>query len=113
MFPGPHAAFWHVVTRFGEAQIALPVLFASMIWLMRRHGNLRLVTWWLCFVVGAALFTLGSKVAFIGWGVGVAALDFTGVSGHTMFASVVYPLLACVLFTERPAPQRRRAVAVG
>ena len=105
--------FWALVTRLGEAQIALPVLFASMIWLMRRHGNLRLVTWWLCFVVGAALLTLTTKVAFIGWGVGVAALNFTGVSGHTMFASTVYPLLACLLFTEWPTQQRRGAVWAG
>ncbi len=113
MFPSPPSTFWQLVTRLGEAQIALPVLIASMIWLMRRHGNLRLVTWWLCFVAGAALLTLATKVAFIGWGVGVAALDFTGVSGHTMFASVVYPLLACLLFTEWSTRQRRGAVWAG
>ena len=113
MFPGPPSTFWQFVTRLGEAQIALPVLFASMIWLMRRHGNLRLVTWWLCFLVGAALLTLATKVAFIGWGVGVASLDFTGVSGHTMFAAVVYPLLACLLFTEWSTRQRRGAVLAG
>jgi len=113
MFLSPHSTFWQLVTRLGEAQIALPVLFASMIWLMRRNGNLRLVTWWLLFLVGAALLTLGTKVAFIGWGVGIAALDFTGVSGHTMFASVVYPLLACMLFTGWSTQQRRGAVWAG
>jgi membrane-associated phospholipid phosphatase len=113
MFPSPPSTFWSLVTRLGEAQIALPVLVASMLWLMLRHGNLRLVTWWLCFLAAAALLTLGTKVAFIGWGVGFAALDFTGVSGHTMFASVVYPLLACLLFTELPPHQRRGAVWAG
>ncbi len=113
MFLSPPSTFWQLVTRLGEAQIALPVLVASMVWLMRRHGNLRLVSWWLCFVAVAALLTLATKVAFIGWGVGIAALDFTGVSGHTMFASCVYPLLACMLFTEWSTQQRRGAVWAG
>ena len=113
MFLSPQSTFWQLVTRLGEAQIALPVLIASMVWLMRRQGNLRLVTWWLCFAAGAALLTLATKVAFIGWGVGIAALDFTGVSGHTMFASVIYPLLACLLFTEWSTQQRRGAVCAG
>ena len=37
--------------------------------------------------------TTASKVAFIGWGLGLSALDFTGISGHAMIASAVYPLL--------------------
>jgi membrane-associated phospholipid phosphatase len=40
-----------------------------------------------------------SKVAFLGFGLGIAALDFTGFSGHSMYAaSVEIPLLAtCAL----------------
>lgn len=107
------APLWWLVTRLGEAQIVLPVMFASTAWLLRRPANLRLVGGWSCFVLAAVLVTLATKVAFIGFGIGAAAVNFTGVSGHAMFAAVVYPLLACVLTTEQPPLQRRCAVAAG
>jgi hypothetical protein len=34
-----------------------------------------------------------SKCLFLGWGIGVAALDFTGVSGHTLLATSILPVL--------------------
>ena len=112
--PEPIAGpFWALLTRLGEAQIVLPVLFVSLGWLLRRPGHAGLVARWCGFVAGAVLVTLATKVAFIGFGVGVAAIDFTGVSGHTMFAALVYPLLAGVLCARRPVPQRRIALALG
>jgi membrane-associated phospholipid phosphatase len=48
---------------------------------------------WLLRLATAAALTTASKLAFIGWGLGSAALDFTGVSGHTAFATATYPLL--------------------
>jgi hypothetical protein len=41
----------------------------------------------------AVLLTVVSKCLFYGWGIGIAALDFTGVSGHGLLASAVLPLL--------------------
>ena len=43
----------------------------------------------------------------MGWGVGWAALDFTGISGHAMFAAAVYPLLASAI---APAGARGRLI---
>ena len=113
MNPPSDAPFWLLVTRLGEAQIVLPVMLGSTAWLLRRPANLRLVGRWSCFVFFAVLLTLATKVAFIGFGVGAAAINFTGVSGHAMFAAVVYPLLGCVLTTELRPAQRRCAVAAG
>ena len=107
------APFWLLLTRLGEAQIVLPVLFVSMGWLLRRPGHAGLVAQWCGFVAGAVFVTLATKIAFIGFGVGVAAIDFTGVSGHAMFAALVYPLLARVLCAGRPTPQRPVALALG
>ena len=88
MVPISDSARWLYVTRLGEAEIVLPVMLVSMGWLLRRPGHARLVSWWSGLVAGAVLVTLATKVAFIGFGVGVAVIDFTGVSGHAMFAAL-------------------------
>jgi hypothetical protein len=36
-------------------------------------------------------------VAFLGFGYGIAALDFTGFSGHSMFAWSILPVIAAIV----------------
>ena len=85
--------FWPLLTRLGEAQILLPAAALALLALLRDPPGRRLAAWWIGLGAAAVLATTASKVAFIGWGIGSAALDFTGVSGHAMFAAAVYPLL--------------------
>jgi membrane-associated phospholipid phosphatase len=101
---------WQLFTRLGEMQILLPALLLAALALWRQRAGRPLAAWWLGALAGAALLTTMTKVAFIGWGIGSAALDFTGVSGHAMFAAAVYPLLLGAL-----APPRWRwpALALG
>jgi len=104
-------SFWHVITRLGEAQIVLPPALLVALALARvpaaRPGAIR----WIVLVVAAALVTAASKVAFIGWGIGWGALDFTGISGHAMFAAAIYPPLFAILAGAAAPPAGR--VAVG
>ena len=44
--------------------------------------------WLVSFGLGTAA-VVGTKIAFMGWGIGIAALNFTGISGHTMLATSV------------------------
>lgn len=90
---GPAALFWHQITRLGEAQLLLPALLLMALWLARRPGGGRLAAVWLASTAAATVLTTASKVAFIGYGFGWAPLDFTGISGHAMFAAAVLPLL--------------------
>jgi membrane-associated phospholipid phosphatase len=85
--------FWHQLTRLGEAQLLLPALLLATVWLLRRPGGARLALVWLGTTAAAATLTTASKVAFIGFGIGYAPLDFTGISGHAMFAAAVLPPL--------------------
>ena len=85
--------FWQQITRLGEAQLLLPALLLVALWLARRPGGGRLAAVWLAGTAVATVLTTASKVAFIGYGVGWAPLDFTGISGHAMFAAAVLPLL--------------------
>ncbi len=95
----PSRAAWQLFTRLGEAQLLLPAA-AVVVWLLLREraaatGNAPrgLALQWLLRLAAAAALTTASKLAFIGWGLGSAALDFTGISGHTTFATATYPLL--------------------
>jgi membrane-associated phospholipid phosphatase len=85
-------ALWNLVTRLGEAQILLPAALMTAMWFVWRDRSPRLAAVWLGGIVIATLVTTASKVAFMGYGLGWAALDFTGVSGHSMFAAAIYPL---------------------
>lgn len=115
--PSVFSSFWHGVTRLGEAQILLPTVLALALWLGWRARAPRLAAVWLLGIAVAAVVTTASKIAFIGYGWGWPALDFTGISGHAMFASVILPVAcsACAgASVEGPVAARQRmGLAVG
>lgn len=104
-------AFWNLLTRLGEAQILLPAMLATCIWLaVRSHKPRSALVWGAC-TAAAALLTTFTKVAFFGWEIGYAPLNFTGISGHAMFSTAVLPVLLRVLVADRGP--RRQAAAMG
>lgn len=107
----PH--FWPLLTRLGEAQILLPAALVAAFALQRRPEGRPLALWWLLLIATAALLTTASKVAFIGWGIGWPELNFTGISGHAMFAAAVYPLLLGTLASRLPPLARQLAIGAG
>ncbi len=115
--PGLHAlaipwGFWTVVTRLGEAQLLLPTALAIGGW-FAMAGERRSARLWLSLFALAFCLTTASKIAFIGWGLGIARLNFTGVSGHAMHAAAVLPLLMRCLTAGRQRPIQWLAVAAG
>ncbi|MBS0444943.1 MAG: phosphatase PAP2 family protein [Proteobacteria bacterium] len=97
---------WHLITRLGEAQVMLPATFAVLAWFALRPNGRALAGWWFGLMSAAVALTTASKIAFIGYGVGIAGINYTGVSGHSMFAAVVYPLLFRVLASGSPLRER-------
>ena len=85
------SAIWLVITHLGAAGVMLPTLamLAAGLWLAGQKSAL--LTWLLAMTAGVAI-VLASKIAFIGWGWGSASLNFTGISGHTMLASSIFPV---------------------
>ncbi|HEY0858568.1 MAG TPA: phosphatase PAP2 family protein, partial [Albitalea sp.] len=104
---------WLLVTRLGEAQIMLPAALALCWWLARRAEARPLVQRWLALLALAAAVTTITKVAFLGWGIGSAALNFTGISGHAMFSAAVYPPLLYLIAVRRSPLWRRGAWLAG
>lgn len=106
--------FWYLLTRLGEAQTVLPVAFLAALLLVRNPDERPLAIWWMVLLGVAIALTTASKIAFIGWGIGWPELDFTGISGHAMFASAVYPLLfGTVLASRAPRIGQPIAIAAG
>jgi membrane-associated phospholipid phosphatase len=68
---------------------------------------------WVLLVAVATVLTTASKVAFIGWGLGWAPINFTGVSGHAMFAAAVYPVLLVSFVNADARGHYSRAIALG
>ena len=71
-----------------------------------------LLAWFGYLAFGLAVVVV-SKVAFIGWGIGVRAWDFTGFSGHAERATMVMPVLCYTFFRQASATVRHVAVALG
>ncbi len=104
---------WHLITRLGEAQILLPAAMLAAGALVRRPDGRPMAVGWMALLGAAVLLTTASKVAFIGWGVGSAEFNYTGISGHAMFAAAVYPLLLGTLASRAPRGGRVGAMVAG
>jgi membrane-associated phospholipid phosphatase len=84
-----------------------------VVMLLRRDEGRPLAFWWVTLLTVAVLLTLITKVAFIGWGLGSAALNFTGISGHAVLSAAVYPLLFATLASHGSRRVQAVAIVVG
>jgi membrane-associated phospholipid phosphatase len=101
---------WQGITKFGDAVVMLPAAIAIAAWLAIA-GARQVALWWIALFGIASTLVAITKIAFIGWGIGIAGLDFTGISGHTTFAAAVIPTL---LFTGlQSASVRARKLGVN
>jgi membrane-associated phospholipid phosphatase len=104
---------WQLFTRLGEAEILLPAAALTALALFARETTRMLALRWVLLVCVATTLTVASKVAFIGWGLGWALVNFTGVSGHAMFSAAVYPVLLVSFVRAHARGRHGRAIALG
>ena len=110
--PDLPAQLWYSITSLGGAGMTLPLAFAIALWLGVGY-TWRMAAGWLLLLGAAIGVVTVTKLAFLGWGVGVREFDFTGVSGHAMLSTAVYPVaLFLMLFRTRP-PVRVLGVVLG
>ena len=105
--------FWHILTRLGEAEILLPIAALAGITLFAKEKTRRLALSWMLLIVIAALVTTVSKIAFMGFGLGWAEINFTGISGHAMFAAAIYPILLITFISAPLRVSHRLCLALG
>jgi membrane-associated phospholipid phosphatase len=103
---------WAFLSGFGGAAVMVPITLALTFWLFFAF-NARVAGFWLLLIGIAAAVVATTKIAFLGWGVGIHAVDFTGISGHTMLASAVFPVMFYLMLLPAPPLVRIAGVAAG
>ncbi|ELZ9606247.1 phosphatase PAP2 family protein [Klebsiella pneumoniae] len=101
---------WQLISFFGDSTVLLPSAAALFIVLMLRKTS-RLLAWqWsLLFGITGAI-VCASKLAFMGWGLGIRELDYTGFSGHSAAFWPIFLWLLCARFS---VGLRKAAVITG
>src|ERR1700737_233610 len=103
---------WYSITRLGGAGLTLPLALTIALWLALGY-TWRLAAGWLAVIAAAVGIVALTKIAFLGWGVGVREWDFTGVSGHAMLSTAVYPVALFLMLLPARPPLRALGVALG
>ena len=86
------STLWHLLSGLGNLAVTTSLMLIIAVWLLTTHVWKTALIW--CALYGTAMIiVLITKIAFIGWGIGIESLDFTGISGHATRASVVLPVL--------------------
>jgi hypothetical protein len=104
---------WHILTRLGEAEILLPLAALACALLAASEPSRKPALTWLALIGVAVAVTAATKVAFIGWGIGWAQVNFTGISGHCALAAAIYPVLTSTLVAPKRQWGRRYALVLG
>ncbi|WP_240648008.1 phosphatase PAP2 family protein [Pararobbsia silviterrae] len=109
MLPTP---LWFTLTGFGGVAVTIPVALAIAAWLAAGM-RLRAAVEWLAALALAGALTIATKIAFLGWGVGIRRIDFTGISGHAVLSTLVFPVMFSVVLINAPIVVRRASFLVG
>ena len=104
---------WQWVSFFGDSTVLLPSAAAVfMVLFLRRPSRQIAWQWGLLFGITGAIVS-ASKLAFMGWGIGIRELDFTGFSGHTALSSAFWPIFLWLLCARGSVALRRTAMVMG
>jgi hypothetical protein len=106
------STLWTAITGFGGVAVTVSVALAVAAWLAAGM-RLRAAFEWLLLLGAAAGLTLLTKLAFLGWGLGIRPLDFTGISGHAVLSTTVFPVMFSVILLGAPAWVRRTGFVAG
>jgi membrane-associated phospholipid phosphatase len=102
---------WTLITSFGDAGLMVPTALIIAVWLVVAQGRAAALLWCALFV-GAGLLVTATKIAFLGFGLGIHRFDFTGISGHSMMSMAVFPV-ALVLLGGSSLRSRLVLVSIG
>jgi membrane-associated phospholipid phosphatase len=87
---------WIAITDLGDAAVTVPLAWALAAWLAASRAWHDALAWLLLFGTGAFL-VLCSQIAYAGWEIGVAQVDFTCICGHALGATSVLTVIAYFL----------------
>ncbi|MDO8305907.1 MAG: membrane-associated phospholipid phosphatase, partial [Herminiimonas sp.] len=91
---------WLTFTKLADSNFTMPLAALLAAWLAGARAWKPCLLWCLLFGAGIVL-VIATKIAYIGWGAGIAAIDFTGISGHAMRATAIAPVLIYLLLLKQ------------
>lgn len=103
---------WFDITLLGSFSVMAPAATVIAAWLVLNRAW-HLLLWWCLLFIGGMALVVTSKIAFIGWGIGLRSLNFTGMSGHAMRAAAVAPVLLYLLLQKTAGITRKSGVLMG
>jgi membrane-associated phospholipid phosphatase len=104
-------SWWSALSFLGSITITGPLGVAIAVWLLAGRSWRLALSWCVMFGAGMALVVV-TKVAYLGWGIGIPSVHFAGLSGHAMRACAVYPVLF-YLAVRRLSPSARQGAVVA
>jgi membrane-associated phospholipid phosphatase len=108
----PAMSFWAAFTKLADTYVLLPVALLCAAWLALARAW-RFALLWLVLLGFGLCLVAATKVAFVGWGLGIRAWNFTGFSGHAMRASAIAPVTCYLLAQRGPETARRLAMLLS
>ncbi len=103
---------WGHITSVADTVVTLPAAATIAVWLGAGRAW-RMALWWCALFISGLALVAATKIAFIGWGIGVSALDFMGMSGHAMRAIAVFPVIFYLVLQRSPRAVRISGVSLG
>jgi hypothetical protein len=103
---------WTTITSLGDIKAMAPVAATIGLGLAMSNAWRMALLWCLILVISLGLVA-ASKIAFIGWCIGSAGLEFTGFSGHAMRVTAIAPVLFYLLLHNASSRTRSIGVATG
>jgi len=84
---------WMAVTDFGDSALLFPCALLVAVWLFASLRGMRVAVVWLGYCGLAVAIIALTKLAYMGWHIGIRGVDFTGLSGHTTLSFLIWPVL--------------------
>lgn len=103
---------WAVFTKLADTNFTMPVAALLVVWLAGARAWRPFFQWCLLFGTGI-LLVVATKIAYIGWGIGIASIDFKGFSGHAMRAAALAPPVAYFLTQRQTFRVRQFGLLIG
>ena len=104
--------FWAAFTKLADTNFTMPLAALLAVWLLSARAWKPFFLW--SFLFGSGIFlVVATKVAYVGWGIGIASVDFKGFSGHAMRAATLAPPLAYFLTQGQTFRVRQIGVLIG
>lgn len=101
------------ISLLGDSGLILPTQLVILVALLILTSSRTLALQWGILFGITGLVVCLSKLAFMGWGIGIAELNFTGFSGHSALSAAFWPVFLWLLVTAACPAMRLSAAVMG